>query len=204
MRLTIALAFCCAAAAVARADEQSELQQALPQDPSQSQAVNAAMLQALQKNGAVSPDLIQGIEKAMGAGGTDLLKTINQGTKDASSQDEAAQTPEEPAPSGPMSLADAQTNFQTVVEAKLAAETVKGSWSYQESESGKTWPLSYVKTDASSLVEVSSNVFSGCVLFRRKSPPADVDVDFTVDFSGTHWAVTGTKLHSVALRKRSR
>ncbi|MBI5241022.1 MAG: hypothetical protein HY926_11160, partial [Elusimicrobia bacterium] len=102
----------------------------------------------------------------------------------------------------PMSFMDAQTNFQTVVEAKLARESDSGAWPYLEPGSKRPWLLELRKLDVDTIRELDRDRFSGCVLFARREPLAQVDIDFTVDFSGSRWRVSEVRLHSVAAQKK--
>jgi hypothetical protein len=166
-----------------------------------SEALNAALLQALQKAGpdsGVDPTLMKSLKQALNPAEPGASAAT------ASPSDQAEPAAQKEGPREAMGIPDARINFRTVVESKLAAESAKGFWSYQDPAGGRTWALAYRKVDESSLIERGSNLFSGCVLFKRKDPPAKVDLDFTVDFSGTHWEVTGVKVHSVVLQKRSR
>jgi hypothetical protein len=110
-------------------------------------------------------------------------------------------------PPGPMSLDDAVTNFDTVVDNYIAVHSVDGVWSYTDKVSGKGLHLKVLSKDHESIKDAGKGkkkgkFFSGEVTLRDVKSGRKVKAVFLVDFSGADWTVKSLSLLGISVRKK--
>ena len=93
-----------------------------------------------------------------------------------------------------VTLESARINFSAIVQSYIARHRARGAWTIKDRK-GRTWHLHRPKTLDDTVRNVGGALYAGQVLLRTASgAPHVLDLDFTVDFSGTDWRVRQYRL----------
>lgn len=101
------------------------------------------------------------------------------------------------APSEPMSLSTARSNFPVLVETMVLTRSPSGYWSYplRGSSPPRKLKLRLHKTEKGSLELLTGTLYQGFALFRDLDSRRLFRMDFTVDYGMNAWAITDHKLN---------
>ncbi len=94
----------------------------------------------------------------------------------------------------PMTLADAQANFQTVIENFINERSTNGHWTLKEKTSKNVLKLKLLSVDVKSIRQLQPGHFSGRAELFDAESSAPRGAEFKVDLSAERWKVTGMTL----------
>lgn len=102
----------------------------------------------------------------------------------------------------PMDLADAAANAETVVSSFITDRSPKGYWPLREKKSGKLLRLKLESLDGKSVRQSRRPGFYTARAKMMEASGSPYECEFTIDFSGDRWAVTGMRLISPPAKKK--
>ena len=95
---------------------------------------------------------------------------------------------------GEMRLEDARPNFQSILEAFIAARSRNGYWPLREKTTKQVLRLKLQSIDLKDLRQEEKSVFTAPALLLDVKNARRVPVEFSIDFSGTQWHVTRMRM----------